>query len=790
MIRNYLKIAARNYSRNYIYVIVNILGLTFGIACSIIAYFNWEFHNDFDGIHSNRDKIFKVNTVRNFENQSQNYGITPFPLADQLGNISNITKTARYSIHNEVVKLDDKVIRQEIAYVDPEFLDIFTFDMVAGTKGALDGIYQAYVTQATAETYYGNTDPLGKPLKLRTAEGREIELNISGIIPDHPLNSSFKFNLLLNMDSYIQIYGLNREEWGYFSHATFLLLDHRASSSGVEKLLQPYINPLNEAREDWIAEKYYLVPLDNMASEARYIRGNYLGFNNPEGAIMIPMIMAAILLLVACVNFMNTSLALSENRLKEIGVRKSVGARKGQLVVQLLTENILLILIALVFGILLAEYLIPIYSQLGPWIDLKITYLNNFPFFGFLVTLLLLTAVFSGLYPALYISKFNVTNIFNGRYKLKGSGRISKILVVLQLSFSLIALIQGIVYVQNTWLQESFDLGYKKYGIITIPLTKDSQFQSFSDEIQSHTGVLDIGGTNHHVGYNLTSGIAEINGQKNEIRVFEVGANYAPAMEMELAEGRNFHDDSEQEIEESIIVNQQFIKDFHIVDPLDRRVLLNEKPYHVIGIVEDFYPYGLWKNETNHSMILKLVPKNDFQFVVVNVDSNKTKEMDSFLESKWKQMFPNSPYESELENIHVARSELLSANLAAMNIFLAAIALFLSAVGLFTIISLTISKRTKEIGVRKILGASLFQIIGLINKGFIWIILLSIGLGVIMGAYLTEMFLDLMYAIHSHVGITSIGITTILVITIVTLTSGFKIVGAANGNPVDALKYE
>jgi len=790
MIRNYLKIAIRNFSRNYLYVIVNILGLTFGIACSIIAYFNWEFHHDFDGKHDNRENIFRVNTVRNFENQSLNYGLTPFPLSSQLDNINNIIKTARYSIHNEVVKLGDKVIRQEVAYVDPEFLNIFSFPTIAGSKGDLDGMYQAYVTQATAESYYGSTVPLGKPLKLRTSQGDEIELNIAGVIPNHPLNSSFKFDVLLNMDSYVQIYGINREEWGYFSHATFLLLDNEANSPKVEQLLQPLIKPLNQAREDWTAEKYYLVPLNQMASEARYIRGNYLGFNNPEGAIMIPTIMAAILLIVACVNFMNTSLALSGNRLKEIGVRKSVGARKIQLVVQLLTENILLILIALVFGILLAEYLIPIYSQLGPWINLKITYLNNFPFFGFLVALLFLTAVFSGLYPALYVSKFNVTNIFSGRFKLKGIGRFSKTLMVLQLSFSLIALIQGIVYVQNTWLQQSFDLGYKKEGIITIPITKGAHFQSFHDEIQSHTGVLSVAGTRHHVGYNSTSGIAEINGQKNEIKVFEVGDNYNPTMQMELIRGRNFLENSKQEIEESVIINRQFIKDFRLKNPIDQRVLLNDKPYHVIGIIKDFYPSGLWKGETNHPMILKLIEESGFQFVVVNVNPEETKEMNVFLEGKWKQMFPNSPYESELENIHVARSELLSANLAAMNIFLAAIALFLSTVGLFTIISLTISRRTKEIGVRKVLGASLFQIIGLINKGFLWIILLSIGLGVVMGAYLTEMFLDLMYAIHSHVGITSIGITTIMVISIVILTSGFKIIQAANSNPVDALKYE
>ena len=332
----------------------------------------------------------------------------------------------------------------------------------------------------------------------------------------------------------MQMYGLTREDWGYFSHATFLLLHDGKVAAEVEQLLQRFIDPINETREDWDAEEYYLVSLDQMAREARYIRSNYLGQNNPEGAIMIPIIMGVIILLVACVNFMNTSIALSEKRLKEIGVRKAIGASRVQLISQLLTENIILILISLGLGIYLAELLIPLYSQLGPWIDLEITYTNNYFFFGFLTALLLVTAILSGSYPAFYISKFNATNIFSGRYRLKGSGFLSKILIIMQLAFSLIALIQGIVYVQNTWLQKNFDLGYKKYGIVTIPVTEGVNYTTFRDEMQSYTGVKEIAGTHHHVGYNISVGVAEINARKDQIRVFEVGQNYIEAMEMEV----------------------------------------------------------------------------------------------------------------------------------------------------------------------------------------------------------------------------------------------------------------
>lgn len=790
MIRNYLKIASRILTRHFLYFIVNLLGLSLGIACCIVAYFNWEFHDSFDSGHINEDRIFKINTVRNFEEQQHNYGVTPVPMADIVElEFTDVQQSARYSIYGEVIKLEDKVLSQQVAYADPEFLQMFSFPLIEGNINSLAEINQVFITEKTAEQYYAQSSALNQRLILMSKDGREIELIVAGIIEDHPLNSSFKYDLLLNYELYLDTYDVSEEEWSEFTHATFVLLNDNKSKLFVEEQVQKYVSSLNDSREDWEAESFYLVNLNDMGNHARYVRNSYLGNNNPEGAIMIPNIMAIVILLVACFNFMNTSIALSGNRLKEIGVRKAIGANRSQLIMQLLSENIFIILLALVGGIILAEVLLPIYTQLGPWLDLKINYAGNITFFSFLVGLLLLTALLSGAYPAFYVSRFNTSNIFSGRFRLKGAGALSKGLMVLQLGFSLIALIQGIVYVQNTYLQNGFDLGYKKHGVITIPYNKGVNFDSYRNKVLTHSTIDKVGGARHHMGYNVSSGIASIDAIKNEIRLFEVGDNYLEAMDFKIVSGETFLKDSEAEMDDAIIVNEYFLKDYELNDPLDQRVILDDHPYHIVGVVKDFYPFGLWKSENDLPSIIKLVDEDQFGFIVANVNSD-IDAADKYLEKEWKAMFQDVPYESEKENIHVYRSELLSGNMAVLNIFLALTALFLSATGLFTLISINIQKRTKEIGLRRIMGASIPQIVRLINKGFIIVVLVSVVFGSVLGTYLTEMFLDIMYSIHSHVGVLAIGLTTGLVILIVILTSGFKVIKAADSPPVEALKHE
>jgi len=790
MIRNYFKIAFRQMVQNKFYVLVNVFGLSMGIACCVLAYFNWEFHARFDYGHENLERIFKINTEREVENTFISYGLSPEPVADIARNsFEKVENSARIMVGEETVKRGDELFKRNVLYVEPSFLDIFSFKAIKGNI-ELTNKQSVIITERLAKDLFGLENPVGKELNV-AINNQDIELyNIVGVVKTPTLNSSFNFDILIHHEVLEDRKELLKNDWGQMVHATFLLLNSKEDASGVQAQLQTFIEIQNEKNEDWKVAEFKLVPLKEMANVARYIRGNYLRQNNPEGAIMIPTIMATIIMIIAGLNFINTNIALSDKRQKEIGVRKSMGSSRAQIAIQLLFENFGLLMLALVLGMVLAEFLVPLYNQLGPWINLKINYVDNITFFCFITVFLIFTGLIAGGYPALYISKFETTNIFRGKIAIRGTERLSKILMVLQLSFSLISIIQGIIYIQNSTFQGNFDLGFNRDQIISVPLEEGVDFNVYKSAIADDARLENVAGAVHHIGFNLTSAYVKQGTIESEVRQFRVGANYLNTMQIELLEGRWFLEDSENDLKESIVVNQEFMNAFDITEPVNQQVLVDEKQYYITGVVKDFYPFGLWRGELKRPVILTLAKESDFNYLAANVSNSNLEEINQMMKDKWNQLYPNILYQAETQNPQVYLSELLSYNMAVMNMFLAVTALVLSSIGLYTMISLTIIRRRKEIGVRKVLGASVQSMILLINRGFFFILLGSVIIGSIGGAYLSEMFLSLMFVLHSNVGISTVIFSGGLVMLSGLVTIGFKVYKSATLNPVKSLRYE
>ena len=790
MIRNYFKIAFRQMVQNKFYVLVNIFGLSMGIACCVLGYFNWEFHARFDQGHENLDRIFKINTEREVENTFISYGLSPEPVADiARSSFEKVENSAKIMVGEETVKRRDELFKRSVLYVEPSFLDIFSFKAVKGNI-ELTNKQSVIITERLAKDLFGLEDPVGKDLSVALNK-QDIELyNIIGVVKTPLLNSSFDFDILIHHEIIEDRKELLSNNWGQMVHATFLLLKSKVDAPSVQTRLQTFVKIQNEKNEDWKVSEFKLVPLKEMANVARYIRGNYLRQNNPEGAIMIPTIMAIIIMIIACLNFINTNIALSDKRQKEIGVRKSMGSSRIQVAVQLLFENFSLLIMALLLGMVLAEFLVPLYNQLGPWINLKINYVDNITFFGFITAFLIVTGLIAGGYPAFYISKFETTNIFRGKIAIRGTERLSKILMVLQLSFSLISIIQGIIYIQNSTFQGNFDLGFNRDQIISVPLDEGVDFNVYKSAISDDARLENVAGAVHHIGFNLSSGYVNHGAIESEVRKFSVGANYLNTMQIELLEGRWFVKDSENDFEESIVVNQEFINTFDIIETGIQQVLVDDKPYYIVGVVKDFYPFGLWRGELKRPAMFTLASESDFNYLAANVSNSNLEETNQMMKEKWNQLYPNILYQGEIQNPQVYLSELLSYNMAVMNMFLAVTALVLSSIGLYTMISLTIIRRRKEIGVRKVLGASIQSMILLINRGFFLILLGSVIIGSIGGAYLSEMFLSLMFVLHSKVGVTTVLFSGGLVMISGLATIGFKVYKSATLNPVKSLRYE
>jgi putative ABC transport system permease protein len=789
MLKNYIKIALRNYLKNRIYILVNVAGLTLGIACSIVAFFNWDFHVNFDKQNIKSPYLFKINTVRNIGGVKENYALSPMPLGSHiLGSIAGVQDFARYTIVNANFKKEDVVLSQSVAFADSQFMELFDFPLISGDVKELRLSNKIIITQEIEKEYFGEDSGLGKELLL--VKGSTVYgFLIGAIIENHKLNSSFKFNIIANMEAYENIYNIDREDWSNMTHATFIKLHSSQKKTVIENLLVDFIAPQNESNEEWKADSYYLTPLSTMANEARYIRGNHLGQNNPEGAIMIPNIMAIMILLVACFNFTNTSIAMSGSRIKEIGVRKALGAQRGQLSLQLLTESFIIVLISLILGLLLSEMLLPLYSSLGPWIDIQSNYTDNIGFLLFLMSLVIGTGLLAGAYPALYVSSFNVISIFRNKIKVKDSNWFTKSLLILQISFSLMAIIQGVVYVQNSWLQGNFNLGFNRKSIITVPISENSNITVLKNELLQEEGFKSLAFTNHHIGYSISSAKFKTAYIEDEVRLFEVGPNYLNTMEIELLEGRNFYSENQADQISSIIVNETLLKQFNI-NALGSKYKLNNKEYQIIGVIKDFYPFGLWKGNVNNPTVLKLSSDSTYNFLAVNFGENDIALMNKKVLKIWSSVNPDLPYEGEVVNQQVYLSELLSNNMSYFSFFQALVATLLSITGLYTMVSLNILNRTKEIGIRKIFGASRANIIKLFNTNILIVLAIAIFMGTASGYYITEIFLDLMFSIHAHLNFATIAISVISLLILSYGVIGFKILDTMNNNPVDSLRQE
>ena len=787
MLINYLKVAWRNLWKNKTYVLINVFGLSLGLACSIVAYFNWEFDYSFDRNHSKLNEIYKINTYREVEGQVVAYGTTPLPLASFIkSKISGINSAVRYSVFPEIIRKNDQLFRRKIAFTDPGFLKIFDYELDEGYLLESLNKNQIIITKSTAIMLFNTGMANGKTVTLITNDQHEIDFQVVAVIEDHPLNSSFQFEMLANIELLFD--RLDKDDWTQITHATFV--DITVDIQGLDNQLQPFVDLSNAAIEDWTIERFELVPLKKMAHVARYVRGNYLGQSNPRGTVMIPSIMAITILLIACFNFTNTTIALSGKRLKEIGIRKSIGAQKSSIIIQLLGESILLCFVALGIAMLLAEFLVPAYNHMGPWINLKTSYLDNYKFLFFLFFLVLTTSILSSAYAAFYISSFNVVKILKGNLKFKGTSWFTRTLLIMQISFSLTSVIQGIVYFQNSKYQESFDLGYNKDEVIRIPIHGMQDFQLLRDLASTNPKILETAGGKHHLGYNLSRLAVKNGSDELEVYAYEIGDNYTQTMELTILKGRFFRKNSASDLLESVIINEELAKDLMLKEPLGKRISLGDKMVEVIGIVKNFYPSGLWLGAKGNPILLKITTQEQFNHFLVRVDQKNLLETNQWLKEEWKNLFPNRLFESDYENESIYLVSLLNKNMTALNIFMAILAIILSGTGLYTLVAITVIKKSKEIGVRKVLGASILAIFGLLNRGLLVMVMIAIFLGSVMGFYMSNLVLDLMFAYHINVSMGAMVISSLIILLIMYLTIGHKLFQAASINPVDSLKYE
>ncbi len=791
MLRNYLLVAFRNLFKNRIFTLINILGLGISLAVCIVAFFNYMFNYEFDRTHLNFDKIYRVNCFRDMEEREQEYGIEPSTLGLVLRNeIPGIEKVTRLNRARLPVKRGDDLFPLQLSFVDPAFLDIFTFPLVYGEKKTIESQSDVLISETAASTLFGSEYPVGKTIVVLDNRNKEYTYTVGAVFRDLPDNSSFRIDILSNYDNYLTISGQTDTDWKIWTNALFIMVNDKSVLPSVVQAMKTYLPVQNRAREDFRINRFTLVPLKDVGKNSRKIWSPSLYPALHPAAVLAPPVMALFILLIACFNFANTSRSIFSRRLKEISLRKTFGGQRKQLVAQFMFETFIICFLAMVTGIVIAEFLVPAYSSLWAYMTIKLTFVQYPVFWLFTVLLLLVTGFVAGVYPALYVSGFNPVEVIKGESAYKGSGRLSVILLTLQFSISIMSLVMGIVFARNADYQRTLDLGYDRNKIIIIDVPP-SDYASLLNEILTDPKVISAEGTQYHIGYGVYRRPVKDREKPLEVDVMEIGPGYAQTMGLHLLEGRLFDETREDaDISNgSIIVNQKFVKDLGWDQAVGRTVTLYDTTkLTVIGVVKDFYTNGLWA--AIEPLMFRLVPNKQYSLIAVRGNTQDLPEILEFAKMKWKSLGINAVFGGRLQEDIMQEEKDINGSILKVNLFLAVVATLLSLIGMYNLVSLDIIRRTKEIGIRKIQGAPVPVIMYLISRKFIVVLLIASVIGVAGGYYMSLMMLDSIwdYFIDITGGMLLLAVMIMFTATIATVM--VKIMKAAMRNPVDSLRYE
>jgi len=791
MLQNFFKITFRSLMKNKLFVAINILGLGIALACTIVAYLSWDFNNTYDVQHVNAEKVYRINFIRTTNGRPQSNGVSPSPLAKSIdGSISGIEEVIRFSPTGGNFKIKDDLFRVGVSAVDDNFLDVFTFPIVSGSKEALKDKGKIIISSKIKENHFPDSDPVGQLVTYINGKKR-IEFIVGGVFEKMPLNSSFQFDAIVNYDNFFDIVDWEENDWAHFN-TTFITVNNPSAISQIENDLQQYVEIQNRAKEDYKVKEYYLDPFVGIAvrAEQNGIWNHRLQRGLPTAAVIGPNVMAILLLLLACFNFTNTSIAIASGRLKEIGLRKVMGSQRSQLIAQFLSENLVLALLALGVGILFAEFLVPAYNEMWPFLEINLHYLENIRFFGFLFALLLFTGFIAGGYPAFYISSFKPAEILRGTLKYGKTSIFTRVLLTFQFAISLMAIISGILFAQNAEYQKNYDVGFDGSTVVTAWVEDEDSFNAFKQELKDNPKIISIAGATHSFTNSWYTDPIKYKDEELDVMLLNIGDGYLATTGATIIEGRNFIEDSQSDLENSVIISEDLVKLFGWEDPIGERIVLSDTiEVFVVGVVKDvFLGGGLW--EPRRPMMLRFTKPENYRYLAVEAKAADINVVHDDVEAAWKNVFPNKlPIVRYMDDEAGDMAE-VNTNIKTMFIFLGTIATILSAIGLFSLVSLDIIKRMKEIGVRKVLGASVIHLVNIINKRYIIILIIASVLGSVMGYYTVNMLMDSIWTYYLPIGPVAFILATIVLVVMAMATVGGKVIRAALANPSTTLRDE
>ncbi|SHH31503.1 ABC-type antimicrobial peptide transport system, permease component [Chryseolinea serpens] len=795
MIKNYFLITFRSMMKNSLFVAINIFGMGVAIACCVVGYFAYDYDATFDAVHQNRETLYRVSAVREFEGSLTRFGYAALPLGNVVDKtFPDVEQSSCYLFSTSNFKRGDDLFASNLSYVDPDFFQMFSFDFIAGKASDLSDKSSVFISETMAVRLFRTPeDALGKT--MTQVYGREEkEVKIAGVFREQPMNSSFYKNegsAFMHADNYKDEFPTIREDDWRRESTLFVRVNNPSRVSTVHQQLQAYIANNNKVREDFQVKEFALDPFATMAhrDRAENVRA-YTWAAPPQAAIVGSMIMSVLILLIACFNLTNTAIAISSRRLKEIGIRKVMGSMRAQLVFQFLGETTFICLLALVVGLGFADLLIAGWNLMtANHIHLEPHYFSSPGFLAFLFGVLFFTGLLAGSYPSLYISRFKPVTILKGKLKFGGTNYFTRTLLGLQFAISLITIVSAFGVLQNARYQQKYDLGFDVHGSVIATVNDQSEFDTYRDALQKNPEILSLAGARSGIFSNRAHEPVKYQSLQAEVDIIEVGDNYLNTLGLKLLEGRDFMKDSETDQRESIIITQRMANLFKWDKPLGKEIIWKDTlKLYVVGVVKDVYTQGLWREM--EPMMIRYVLPAQYNQVVVSTKAEKVSSVNAYMREQWGKVFPNRLYNGYMLSAELEQTIALNMSIVYGYAFLGAIAMLFSATGLYTLVSLNMIRRMKEIGIRKIVGASVSSIMRTVNREFIIILTLASVVGSWAGFNWCNTIMSTIWKYYQGVNVWTFVISVGLLFVISIGTIGYKVFSVATMNPVKSLRDE
>ncbi len=793
MISNHLIITYRTFLKNKIPLTINLLGMSIALGCCIAAYVNYEFNVEFDKGHVNANSIYRVAFMNESEGKLIPYGVGPMPVGELIrDNFKEVNEVVRYISKDGQFRIGDEVFRKQFVYADPNFTTLFTLQALHGTLDLADKSH-LLVSDKLATTYFGTSDVVGKNLS-QIVSGVPREFIISGVFAAFPSNSSFRFDLLTTFDNYF----IDPTQKNFLEHdwkkwtTIFLRIDDPETVSGIEKQLGQFKKSQNEARPDLMAKHFYLDSFIGMSKRAADQRnqGHWFNFPMPPAAVIAPFFMASLLLLVACFNFTNNAIAVAGNRLKEIGIRKVIGGTRRELIVQFLSESLAFTVVALILALFLGELFVRGWDAMWPSIEIQVRYLDNIPLLLSLAVLTIATTLIAGGYPAFYISSFRPIQVLRDNVKFGSTSWLSKSMLIFQFSISLAAVIFAFAFYFNSKFQKQFDLGYKYQAVVQVPVENQEQYTRLKNELGANKLIERMGGSEHHIYSNAYKVAMRTDANKEkEIETLNIGDGYFEALNIKIIEGRGFEKDRASDLQEGIIVTEEFVKVFGLSKPLGSRVTVADTAqFYIIGVAKDVYMRALFQSLA--PMVFRYTPEDKYRYLVASTDPSNLTDLNNQINDSWKKLFPTLLYNGRLMEQDMVMAMEHFDNVVILYTFLGLVAIIMSVSGLYALVSLNLQRRTKELGIRKILGASTLTIAFEAGKLLIIVLVISFFVGTLFGSFMVNKMMDSVweYYVATDFRVIIFAFLSIFIIALVTVsTQLFKVTVA---HPAESLKHD